>query len=348
MQPSGLDDTTLITVDLNRIDSAGAAAFDRVLQGVAADRAPLKLLLAEDELLQQKGIGRVLSRAGYEVHTAANGDEALALLLNEPFQILVTDWDMPGMDGATLCRRLRESHLEGYLYILMLTGHSATSDLVTGLEAGADDYLRKPPEVAELLARVNAGRRIIELERHLTDAHAKIQRLSITDSLLETFNRRYLDEKLPQEIARAMRYGRPLSLVMADIDHFKAINDQHGHAAGDQVLRCFASRLQAPLRRSIDWVARYGGEEFVLVLPETPIDAAVNVAEKVRYDCASEPMRTTFFDCTVTASFGVAALRASPANPDLNTADALLRAADVALYRSKKAGRNRVTLAEVA
>jgi two-component system cell cycle response regulator len=312
----------------------------------AADRAPLKLLLAEDEPLQQKVLKRLLSLAGYDVHTATDGDEAFARLKKEPFQILVTDWDMPGMDGATLCRRLRESPLEGYLYILMLTGHSATSDLVEGLEAGADDYIRKPPEVAELLARVNAGRRIIELERNLSAAHAKIQRLSITDPLLDTFNRRYLDEKLPQEIARAVRYGRPLSLVMADIDHFKEVNDKHGHAAGDEVLRCFTKRLQASLRQSIDWVARYGGEEFVLVLPEASLEAAARVAEKVRSDCAGAPMRTSLIDCVITASFGVATLPATTASLP-GCADRLLRAADAALYRSKQAGRNRVTLADI-
>jgi two-component system, cell cycle response regulator len=312
----------------------------------AANRAPMKLLLAEDEPLQQKVLERVLSLAGYEVHTAVDGDDAFARLMKEPFQILVTDWDMPGMDGATLCRRLRESPLDRYLYIIMLTGHSTTSDLVTGLNAGADDYLRKPPEVAELLARVNAGRRIVELERSLSAANEKIQQLSITDSLLETFNRRHLDEKLPQEIARAVRYGHPLSVVMADIDHFKAVNDQHGHAAGDEVLRSFAKRLQSSLRQSIDWVARYGGEEFVLVLPEASLEAAAWVAEKVRSECAATAMRTSLITCGITASFGVATLPSGLG--DLHgCADALLRAADAALYRSKQTGRNRVTLADV-
>jgi diguanylate cyclase (GGDEF)-like protein len=165
--------------------------------------------------------------------------------------------------------------------------------------------------------------------------------------LLDTFNRRHLDEKLPQEIARAIRYGHPLSLVMADIDHFKQVNDQHGHAAGDEVLRCFAKRMQTSLRQSIDWVARYGGEEFVLVLPEASLDAAARVAEKVRSDCAATPMRTSLLDCLITASFGVATLPACLANVH-GCADALLRAADAALYRSKQAGRNRVTLADVS
>jgi two-component system cell cycle response regulator len=309
--------------------------------------AALKLLLAEDEPLQRKVIARVLSRAGYEVHVVTNGEEAFARLLHEPFQILVTDWDMPGLDGAKLCRRIRRADLAGYLYILMLTGHSGTDDLVIGLEAGADDYIRKPPEIAELLARIKAGRRIIDLERSLSAAHARIHQLSITDPLLATFNRRYLDDMLPKRIARALRYGRPLSVVMADIDHFKQVNDAHGHAVGDEVLRCFADRLQVSLRQSIDWVARYGGEEFVLVLPESSLEAAARVAEKLRDQCAAEPMHTASGDCAVTASFGVASL-SSPAETKSDGATALLRAADAALYRSKRDGRNRVTLSESA
>ena len=307
----------------------------------------LKLLLAEDDLLQRKVLERVLTRAGYEVYTVSDGDAALARLLREPFQFLVTDWDMPGLDGAQLCRRIREAHLGAYLYILMLTGHSGTDDLVAGLEAGADDYIRKPPEIAELLARIKTGRRIIDLERSLSAAHAKIHRLSITDPLLGTFNRRYLDDTLPREIARALRYKRPLTVIMTDIDHFKQVNDQHGHGVGDEVLRCFADRLSASLRQAIDWVARYGGEEFVLVLPESSLEAAARVAEKLRCQCADEPIHTASGDYAVTASFGVASLpnTAAPASDDAGN---LLRAADAALYRSKHDGRNRVTLSGTA
>jgi two-component system, cell cycle response regulator len=305
-------------------------------------QARLKLLLAEDEPLQQRGLQRVLALAGYDVHTASHADEAFERLQQEPFQILVTDWDMPGMDGATLCRRLREAPRSGYLYILMLTGHSATTDLVAALEAGADDYIRKPQEVPELLARVNAGRRIIELERSLSAAHEKIRRLSITDSLLDVFNRRYLDEKLPDEIGRALRYRRPLSLVIADIDHFKTVNDERGHQVGDQVLRIFAAQMQASIRQGIDWVARYGGEGFVLVLPETTMQAAAGVAEKIRIDCEKASLPGAG---VITASFGVATLIALGQEPSV-CADLLLRAADAALYKSKRDGRNRVSFAK--
>lgn len=302
----------------------------------------MKLLLAEDDLLQRKVLERVLSRAGYEVETVTGGEEALAKVLAGHFQFLVTDWDMPGMDGATLCRRAREAKLSGYLYILMLTGHTDVADLVMGLEAGADDYVRKPCNEAELLARVKAGCRIVELERSLSAASAKIHELSITDALVGTYNRGYLDKQLPREIERAHRYGRPLALVLADLDEFKQINDAHGHAVGDEVLKCFARRARASIRPSSDWIARYGGEEFVLVLPETQLMEAAGVAEKVRSACASEPMTTSTGEHVVTASFGVAAL--SQAMEGAQAADTLLRRADAALYRSKHEGRNRVTV----
>lgn len=318
-------------------------AVHPVSEGSPQAGTPLKLLLAEDEPLQQMVLQRVLSSAGYQVHTAADGDQAFKRLQHEDFQILVTDWDMPGTDGAALCRRLRAVPREGYLYILMLTGHLATEDLVAALEAGADDYVRKPPEVPELLARLNAGRRIIELERSLKTAHERIERLSITDPLVDAFNRRYLDQKLPEEITRARRYERELSVVMTDIDHFKAVNDQHGHQGGDRVLRAFVQHLKAAIRHPVDWIARYGGEEFVLVLPETSMEAAAAVAEKIRAGCERQILPNC--PCPITASFGVTALPKHDADCVYET-QSLLGAADTALYRSKREGRNRVTLCD--
>jgi two-component system, cell cycle response regulator len=295
-----------------------------------------RLLLAEDEPVQRLLLERQLCKAGYVVDTAQNGAEALAKILKETYQILITDWDMPGMDGATLCRRVRDAKLPGYLYILLLTGHESTADIVAGLEAGADDYIRKPANDAELLARLKAGRRVVELTR-------QIQLLSVTDPLVGTYNRRYLTDELALEIERARRYGRPLAAVIADLDGFKRINDEHGHQTGDEVLRCFAEGVWASIRQN-DWIARYGGEEFVIVLPETNLVDAAAAAEKIRLQCATTPMVTSSGDLMVTASFGVAALDCtSAAEPE--TVTTLLRRADVALYRSKNAGRNRVTAA---
>jgi len=309
--------------------------------------APIKLLLVEDEPTQLLVMQRVLGQAGYAVETAANGAEALERISQGQFQMLVTDWDMPGMDGVTLCRRIRESQAElpGYLYILLLTSHDSTESLVTGLEAGADDYVSKPPKTPELLARLKAGQRVLQLEQSLREAKDKIQQLSITDPLVGTFNRRYLNDQLVHEVERARRYGHPLAAVMADLDFFKNVNDQHGHQAGDDVLRGFVALAKVSIRHSSDWVARYGGEEFVVVLPETDLAGAATTAEKIRSCCATTPFQTTVGRLVVTASFGVASLDPG-SGPIAAAAESLLRRADAALYRSKHEGRNRITIAD--
>jgi two-component system, cell cycle response regulator len=311
-----------------------------------SEGSKLRLLLVEDEPTQRKLVERQLQRAGYAVETASNGEEALEKIVSGQFQLLLTDWEMPGMDGRTLCRRVREANLPTYLYILLLTSHSSTDDVVAGLEAGADDYLRKPANEAELLARLNSGRRIVRLEQSLRDANVKIQQLSETDSLVGTFNRRYLSGQLVREVDRARRYKHPLSAVMADLDRFKRINDERGHHAGDEVLRRFADLAKSTVRPS-DWIARYGGEEFVIVLPETNLAGAAVAAEKLRALCAASPFQTSTGPVAVTASFGVAELSIdSQGQSDDAAAQALLRRADSALYTSKNEGRNRVTGAE--
>jgi two-component system, cell cycle response regulator len=303
----------------------------------------LKLLLVEDEPTQLLLMQRLLKRAGYDVETAAGGEEALVKLAGGEFQLLVTDWDMPGMDGVTLCRRVREAKPPGgYLYVLLLTGHSSTENLVAGLEAGADDYVRKQANDAELLARLKAGKRIVLLEQSLREANTRIQHLSILDPLLQTFNRRYLNQQLVQEIERARRYRHPLAAMMADLDFFKDVNDRYGHQVGDEVLRGFVELAERSIRHGSDWIARYGGEEFVIVLPETDLAGAACTAEKIRSRCASLPFATSAGPLTVTASFGVAALDDSNGATGA-AAEALLRQADDALYRSKHEGRNRIT-----
>jgi two-component system, cell cycle response regulator len=302
-----------------------------------------RLLLVEDEPTQRLMLERQLTRAGYVVETADNGEEALKKILAGQFQILLTDWDMPGMDGPTLCRRVREANLSTYVYILLLTGHLTTEDAVAGLGAGANDYVRKPANQAELLARLSAGSRIVQLEQSLREANEKIQLLSITDSLAGTFNRRYLNDQLVKEVDRARRYGRPLTAVMADLDRFKRINDERGHATGDEVLRRFADLAKSTLRPS-DWIARYGGEEFVIVLPETDATGGAVAAEKVRAICAQAPMQLSTGELQVTCSLGVATLSSAQPGADAAAAD-MLREADAALYASKNEGRNRVTVA---
>jgi two-component system chemotaxis response regulator CheY len=304
------------------------------------------LLVVDDQEIQRRLLQGLLRNQGYVIETANDGEDALQKILTGKFHIMLTDWEMPGMDGATLCRRVREANLPTYVYIVMLTGHTEESDVVAGFEAGVDDYLSKPPKKSELIARLNAGKRIVRLEQSLRDAYTQIHELSMTDTLCGTFNRRYLDTQLLHEIERAIRYGRPLSLIVADLDLFKRINDELGHQVGDEVLRHFASLCLGSRRRS-DWVARYGGEEFVIVLPETNLGCAVSVAEKTRVLIASQPAPTSAGNVSLTASFGVAEL--SPGPPSRSRSEdacqALIRAADNALYTSKREGRNRVTAA---
>jgi two-component system, cell cycle response regulator len=302
---------------------------------------PIRLLLAEDEPFQALLLERLLVKAGYDVHTVPSGESALESVLADSFQILITDWDMPGMDGATLCRQIRAHSLPAYLYIILLTAHEDVSDTVKGLESGADDYLRKPANEAELLARLKTAVRIVGLERTLRAANERVHRLSVTDPLLGCFNRRYLNEQLPLEIERACRYGHPLCLVMTDLDNFKMINDVHGHMVGDDVLCGFVQRALASTRQASDWVARYGGEEFIIVLPQTNQQGGLSFAEKVRTDCSKMPYQTSAGPLVVTASFGVAQLESAP-NPH-NALLELLSRADAALYACKANGRNRVS-----
>jgi two-component system cell cycle response regulator len=185
----------------------------------------------------------------------------------------------------------------------------------------------------------------VQLEQSLRDANAQIQRLSITDPLVSTYNRRYLNEQLMHEVEQARRTPHALSAILADLDHFKSINDQHGHQVGDEVLKYFVGIARSAIRENLDWVARYGGEEFVVVLPATELAEAVKVADKIRGQCANGGLATATGDLKFTVSFGVAALDTG-AGPNGAAAEALLRQADAALYRSKREGRNRVTVSD--
>jgi two-component system, cell cycle response regulator len=300
-----------------------------------------RILLVDDEPTQRLIVARLLKRAGYEVDTAGNGREALAKLDSGDFQLMITDWEMPEMDGIALCSALRSSQSQAYIYTILLTARDSIENVVTGLQAGADDYLTKPVIEPELIARLNTGKRIVTLERSLRTVNEENRRLSITDSLTGVRNRRYLMEELPREIERAGRYGRQLSVIMCDVDHFKKINDTHGHLVGDEVLKWFVHELQTGVR-ACDWVARYGGEEFVVVLPETSVANAATAAQHLREQIAATPAAVAGLELTVTASFGVSGWKDSAAQGA--TLDALIARCDAAVYASKASGRNRVTV----
>jgi diguanylate cyclase (GGDEF)-like protein len=310
-----------------------------------AESPPL-ILLAEDDPVTRMLMSRFLKKAGYEVDAVGNGTEAYEKMTQRHYPILITDWEMPGMDGIALCRAVRNMQLDGYVYVLLLTARDSKEHIIAGLEAGADDYLIKPVHEPELIARLNAGRRILTLEHSLRVANERNRVLSITDSLTGAFNRRYLMEQLPRELERCRRYACPLSVIMCDLDHFKLVNDEFGHAAGDDVLQQFVARVQASIRTHSDWIARYGGEEFLLVLPEADVEAGLVVAEKIRALTGTVPFTTRAGPCRVTASFGMAAT--SPVGPALDLKiDGFLKAADQCLYQSKRGGRDRTTSIEL-
>ena len=206
------------------------------------------ILIVEDQPASRVLLERTLVKAGYEVVCVGNGRQALKILQERPFPIVLTDWVMPEIDGLELCRAIRENPPEGYVFIILLTANDSTADIVTGLEAGADDYLTKPFHAAELIARIQTGKRIINLERSLKRVNEEIKLLSITDPLTGSYNRGYLTERLPEEIGRAKRYHHPLSLVLCDIDNFKGINDTYGHEAGNYVIKKFVDCIKESIR----------------------------------------------------------------------------------------------------
>jgi diguanylate cyclase (GGDEF)-like protein len=308
--------------------------------------ARCRVLIVDDDELVVGHLSALLQRAGYEVHTAGTGEEALSILDTMFCQIVLTDWQMPDMDGLSLCRDLRSRARDGYIYILMLTIRAGRSDILAGLSAGADDYLVKGASSDEILARLEVGRRITHLEQALRSSNRENRRMSITDPLTGARNRRCLMKYLPRELERSRRYQHPLAILSCDIDHFKRINDGFGHDVGDQILQAFVVRSNGCIRGGVDWIARSGGEEFVLVLPETNLSGGSCVAERLRKVLSGQPIATSSGAFAVTVSIGVSALE-TEAEINTGSASQLLIAADRCLYASKKLGRDRSTAASI-
>jgi two-component system, cell cycle response regulator len=314
-----------------------------LIQPLLVSIAPRVLLVDDDEIVVER-LRDLITAAGFEVNTASNGVEALAALKRQFAPIVIMDRNMPGMDGIEVTRAIRDdSQYPGYVYIMLCTAHDSEDEILTGLKAGADDYISKRVSGTQLLARLATARRILSLEHSLKLVIEERRRMAMTDSLTGAHNRRYFMNHMRRELKRARRQGGDLSLLVCDIDYFKKINDRHGHAAGDDVLVEFVRRVQKSLPREYDWCSRMGGEEFAVVLPQTPPGGAAKVAEKIRLAVAASPMVTSAGNVECTVSIGVTSLSAL-SDPAAATAEQLLRRADDCLYTSKNQGRDRVTL----
>jgi two-component system cell cycle response regulator len=302
-----------------------------------------RILIAEDDPVSRRMLESLLLKWAYDVTVVANGIEAFRLLdTADAPRLAILDWMMPGMEGVEICRRIRERKNRPYIYVLLLTARSQRQDLLQGLDLGADDYLTKPFDAQELRARLRVGGRILTLQDDLLAAQAELHFRATNDALTDIPNRPAILEALDREMARQVRDDRPFGIVLADIDHFKNVNDTYGHLSGDDVLRTVAQRLRDSTR-TYDSVGRYGGEEFLIVAPLTDAKGTMALAERIRSNIDSQPVFARAGPIRVTASLGVAV----SGSPPCADAKMLLQLADDALYRAKANGRNRSELAEV-
>jgi diguanylate cyclase (GGDEF)-like protein len=307
----------------------------------------MQILIAEDDPVSRRLLEVTLSKWGYKVIACVDGQAAWEVLQQpDAPQLVILDWMMPRMDGLQVCRNVRDPDkhpLQPYVYIILLTAKSQKTDMVMGLEAGADDYLTKPFDAQELRVRLRAGRRILDLLDELVRAREIMRAEACKDSLTQLNTRAAVLELLEQEIYRSQRSvnrDMPVSLVVADLDHFKFINDTYGHLSGDVVLREAARRMREAVR-PYDSIGRYGGEEFLVVLSDCDAVGALALAERLIDAVRKEPIVLAEAAVSVTLSAGVAT---SGVVQDPQT---LIAAADIALYRAKHLGRNRVEVATV-
>jgi len=297
-----------------------------------------RILVAEDDPMFRRLLEGWLKQWGHDVTVANNGAVAWAILQREqPPDLLILDWMMPGIDGLELCRRIRADRRSAYRYILLITAKDARQDLVSGFEAGADDYLTKPFDRDELRARLRVGERILKLQDDLIRARDRLQFQATHDALTGLLNRGAILETFSREQERSRRTRVPMAVLMLDLDHFKRINDTLGHLAGDAVLKETATRLTHAVR-SYDSVGRYGGEEFLVVLPGCDSNQALRIAERIRCAIAQRPIDTHEAQLEFTVSIGLTLASSE------HSANEVLAIADAALYQAKNSGRDRTII----
>jgi len=300
----------------------------------------MKILIVDDDSSFSCILEKMLIRWGYEVCIARDGNEACLILQsdNAP-KLALLDWKMPGMDGVELCQKIRK-HTNGYYsYIIFLTSQQRDEDIIIGMQAGADDYIIKPFKHEELRVRLQAGTRILELQDELFLVSDILRHKASQDSLTGLWNHEEILDKLNREMARSEREKESVSIIMVDIDHFKAINDTYGHVSGDEVLLKVAQMMHS-MMRTYDSIGRYGGDEFLIILPKCSMESAVSFAERICSRINTESLDLHGGRISVSVSLGVAT-----SNPDkLCDGGFLVRSADAALYNAKNNGRNRVEL----
>jgi len=306
-----------------------------------------RILVVDDSRTQLDWLVKVLEREGYDVRSAATGHEALMKVRTEAPDLVLLDMILPDMDGLGVLRHVKARPDDQFIPVIILSVKGDLDSKVTGLRIGADDFLAKPFAEAEILARCAAMLRIKTLQDQLRATQRKLEEESITDGLTGLKNRRFFDERLAEEFRRAQRYADPVSLIMIDLDHFKQVNDRHGHQMGDLVLREAAAAIRASIRDP-DICARYGGEEFAVILPKTHLSGALTVAERIWRELGQRIYQPGGAGATVslrvTASLGVAFYPSK----DITSEELLVRFADEALYQAKRSGRNTICLYQAA
>jgi diguanylate cyclase (GGDEF)-like protein len=303
---------------------------------------PVKVLVADDSAVSRKLVEFALSGKQYSLVFAKSGRETLDLVAEHRPALVIVDWIMPDLTGLEICQHIRSKLQSSYTYIILLTGKSEKESVVEGLAAGADDYLTKPFHHEELIARVGVGLRIIGLQREIEAKNLLLKELALTDALTTLPNRRAIEDWATRQLSGAARYGFSFWVALADLDHFKTVNDTYGHDAGDNVLKTFSEILKSNSRQS-DICGRIGGEEFLLVLTHTTEENATRVIDRVRTELETTQFNFDGNSLKVTASFGLAGFVGTRA-PDFNR---LVAQADAALYSAKRQGRNRLELSEI-
>lgn len=306
-----------------------------------------RVLIADDSAFEVDQIKTLLEKMGFEVSWAYTGAETIKQVRQNPPDLILLDLVLPDITGHDVCRLLRTGPEMSRIPVIVVTVRDKTDDKVLSFEQGVSDYITKPFDARELKARIDACLRMKRLQNELMQKNEEykgllkhVQELAITDPVTNLFNRRYFREVLQQEFSRAQRYGTLFSCLLIDVDQFKEINDAHGHDSGDQVLNTLSRLLQSQIR-DVDLLARYGGDEFAILLPESPRDKALGVAERICATVAKQAHPTLPKGYSVSVSIGISGLP----DPGIQHASQIISTADFALYRVKRSGRNGVNAA---